>query len=134
MFVEMIGAMIITFLYLTQTEESTKMSPDPAITTLIIAATYCAVVGFGECSAVVTGSPYNPAAAFGLGAAITFQGNLGDTKHTWIFLIFSYVGSVLAVLLFEFVYKPAMTTVENAVSEEDEDDSRNEEQALISAQ
>jgi len=46
--VEIIGTMIITFLYLTQTEEKTKMSSDPAITTLIIAATYVAVVAFGE--------------------------------------------------------------------------------------
>ena len=48
MVMEMIGAMLITFLYLTQTEKNTKMSEDPAITTLIIAATYVAVVSFAE--------------------------------------------------------------------------------------
>ena len=71
---EILGAMIITFLYLTQTEEHTKMSPDPAITTLIIAATYTAVVGISESPAisVTSGSPFNPAAAAGIGAAITF--------------------------------------------------------------
>ena len=108
MFLEMIGAMLITFLYLTQTEKDTKMSEDPAITTLIIAATYVAVVGYGEASGVVTGSPYNPAAAIGLFWAILFQSDIDATKHIWVFFIFSYLGSMLAVLLFECVYKKAM--------------------------
>lgn len=131
LFVEMIGGMLITFLYLTQTEEKTKMSGDPAITTLIIATTYVAVVGFGDLSGVVSGSPYNPAAAMGLAFAIIFQGNLGTTKHTWIFLLFSYVGSILAVVLFEFIYKRAIIAVEEAEGE-DEDDERQEHDALLS--
>lgn len=108
MFLEMIGTMLITFLYLTQTEKDTKMSDDPAITTLIIAATYVAVVGYGESSGVVTGSPYNPASAMGLFWAILFQSDIDDTKHIWVFFIFAYLGSMLAVLLFECVYKKAM--------------------------
>lgn len=72
MVLEMVGAMLITFLYLTQTEKDTKMSEDPAITTLIIAATYIAVVGYGEASGVATGTPYNPAVALGLFWAILF--------------------------------------------------------------
>ena len=73
---EMIGAMILTFLYLTQTEEKTKMSGDPAITTLIIAATYCAVIGFSESNGVISGSPFNPASALGLFFSILFQGDV----------------------------------------------------------
>ena len=109
MFLEMIGAMLITFLYLTQTEKDTKMSDDPAITTLIIAATYVAVVFYGEEGIVVSGSPYNPAAAMGLFWAVLFQSDIDRTKHIWVFFIFSYIGSMLAVLLFECVYKRAMT-------------------------
>jgi glycerol uptake facilitator-like aquaporin len=37
-----IGTFFLSFLYLTQTEEQTKLSKDPAITTLIIAASYIA--------------------------------------------------------------------------------------------
>ena len=75
-FVEMLGAMLITFLYLTQTEEKTKMSGDPAITTLIITATYVAVIQSGEASGVVSGSPYNPAAAFGLMFGMLLKGDI----------------------------------------------------------
>ena len=128
-FQEIIGSMLITFLYLTQTEEKTKMSGDPAITTLIIAATYVAVVAFGENIGVMSGSPYNPAAAFGLFMAIIFKGDVGATSNTWLFLLFSYVGSTLAVLLFEFVYKKAMTNVEEA---NQEDEETQEHDALIS--
>ena len=39
---EIIGSFFLSFLYLTQTEASTKLSQDPAITTLIIAAAYVA--------------------------------------------------------------------------------------------
>ena len=128
MFLEMIGCMLITFLYLTQTEETTKLSADPAITTLIIAATYVAVVGFGETTLVCTGTPYNPAASMGLGAAMTFQGDIDKTKHTWIFLFFAYFGAIVAVVVFEFVYKPAMSAVENARDEDDDPEAEYNQQ------
>ena len=121
--------MLITFLYLTQTEEKTKMSGDPAITTLIIAATYTAVVIFSETSGVMSGSPYNPASALGLATAILLKGDVGNTSNTWLFLIFSYIGSGLAVFLFEFVYKKAMTNVEEA---NDDDEENEQHDALIS--
>lgn len=41
---ESIGAFFLAFLYLTQTEEKTKLSKDPAITALIIAASYIAAL------------------------------------------------------------------------------------------
>ena len=134
---EILGSMIITFLYLTQTEEKTKMSSDPAITTLIIAATYTAVIfsegiksaGFG--GTVTSGSPVNPAAAFAVMWSIIFRGNLEYTSGTWLYLVFSYIGSMLAVLLFEFIYKKAMVTVDEHDGEDD-DDERQEHDALIS--
>lgn len=133
MVMEMIGAMLITFLYLTQTEKDTKMSEDPAITTLIIAATYVAVVSYsevfgvsfmGQAYGVMTGSPFNPAASLGLFFAILFQGDIKTTEHTWVFLFFSYAGSMLAVLLFECVYKKAMAV---STSEANVDDISDED-------
>lgn len=40
MVLEVMGTAILVFLYLTQTEEKTKLSDDNAITTLIIAGAY----------------------------------------------------------------------------------------------
>lgn len=61
---EALGSFFLAFLYLTQTEEKTKLSNDPAITTLIIAAAYIASI------LMVSGpedylSCLNPAVAFG---------------------------------------------------------------------
>ena len=130
MFMETIGSMIITFLYLTQTEEKTKMSGDPAITTLIIAATYTAVVALSESRIhVMTGSPYNPAVAMGLLWGMIFGATLKETNNSWLFLLFSYLGSILAVLLFEFVYKKAVAVAEQVEEAEDSDEHQD---ALIS--
>ena len=41
---EVLGSFFLAFLYLTQTEEKTKLSKDPAITTLIIASAYIAAL------------------------------------------------------------------------------------------
>lgn len=62
---EAIGSFFLAFLYLTQTENKTKMSNDPAITTLIIAASYMAAM------LMVSGpddymSPLNPAVSLGI--------------------------------------------------------------------
>jgi glycerol uptake facilitator-like aquaporin len=106
------------------------MSGDPAITTLIISATYVAVVAFTESGIVMTGSPFNPAAALGLTVSILFQSDLLKTRHVWVFLIFSYIGSMLAVVLFEFVYKRAMIAVDEV--QDDDEEERQEHDALIS--
>lgn len=131
MIMETIGSMLITFLYLTQTEEKTKMSSDPAITTLIISATYTAVIGYGESSIVMTGSPYNPASALGLMFAIIFKGDVKQADGVWMFLFFGYVGAALAILLFECVYKKAMQVVENRGEVDDEDEDRSEHDSLM---
>jgi len=52
------------------------MSGDPAITTLIITATYVAVIQSGEASGAVSGSPYNPASAFGLMMGMLLKGDI----------------------------------------------------------
>ena len=62
---ETIGAFFVSFLYLTQTEKKTKISEDPAITTLIIASSYLASM------LLVSGpdqylSPLNPAVSLGI--------------------------------------------------------------------
>ena len=100
------------------------MSGDPAITTLIIAATYTAIVGYSAASQVMTISPFNPASALGIAAAQLFQGNIDETRQVWVFFIFSYVGSLLACLLFEFVYKKAIINADRDGNDEvlDEDD------------
>ena len=126
---EIIGSCLLVFLYLTQTEEKTKLSEgDPAITTLIISASYYAVVGYSYSVDTLSSTPFNPASSLGLFWAILFQGDFNHTKAIYLFFIFSYVGALLSVVLFEFVYKRAMTIVQE---EEGDEEPIQEEEGLI---
>lgn len=106
------------------------MSSDPAITTLIISATYVAIVTYGESSGVVTGSPYNPASAFGIMMGMAFDGEVDNAPGIWVFLIFAYAGAVLAIVLFECVYKKAVAVVEDQ-DQGSSDEERSETDALM---
>ena len=129
MIFEFIGAMLLTFLYLTQTEEKTKLSGDPAITTMIIATTYTACVGYSAGSGVITASPFNPAIALGEFFSVAFSGRFNkDYKYNmWICFVFSYAGALFAVLLFELVYKTTLNAIDRAA----ETDSDKEEEQLL---
>lgn len=101
---EAIGTFFLAFLYLTQTENKTKMSSDPAITTLIIAASYLAAM------LMVSGpddylSPLNPAVSLGIMLSQAYKGNADGLKAIYIYLPFPILGGFLAVAFHEFIYK-----------------------------
>ena len=112
------GAALLVFLYLSQTEEKTKLSNDPAITTMIISASYYAALYLGYSYEVSSVSPLNPAIAIGLITFQTFGGEFSDQHFTWIFFTFAFVGALIAVFLFEFVYKKSFEVVEEVEEEE----------------
>jgi glycerol uptake facilitator-like aquaporin len=101
---EAIGSFFLAFLYLTQTEEKTKLSNDPAITTLIIAASYIAAL------LMVSGpsdylSCLNPAVAFGASFEQTYAGSADGWIRAYVYLPFPFLGGIIAVFFHEFVYK-----------------------------
>jgi len=63
-----IGSFVLVFMYLTQTETSTKLSNDPAITTLVVSSSYVVamLVGCGGANGGATPSPQNFAIALGI--------------------------------------------------------------------
>jgi len=103
-----IGSFILVFMYLTQTETSTKLSNDPAITTGIVASSYVVAMLIGV-GANVGVSPQNFAIALGIISMQTFQGTIGSgsTNWTWIYLVFPWVGALAAVFLYECIFKRA---------------------------
>jgi len=69
----MLGAFFLCFMYLTQTEERTKFSKDPSITSLIISCSYVA-------ARIMTGHPnasgascLNPAIGLGTNIVMSFD-------------------------------------------------------------
>jgi glycerol uptake facilitator-like aquaporin len=96
-------------MYLTQTEEKTKLSKDPAITTLIIAAAYIA-------SLLMVSGPedylacLNPAIAIGASFSQLYSGNGDGWQRMYIYLPCPLVGGLIAVFFFEMVYKKVQET------------------------
>ena len=118
----MIAAAILVFLYLTQTEESTKLSDDNAITTLIISAAYYVASTWSSGYGVIqTDNPVNPAIAIGDAFGILLNGGFQWGTWTWLFFLFPLLGSLLAVLLFEAVFKKAAQVVAEQQHNNDND-------------
>lgn len=68
MLMETLGSVVLVFLYLSQTEERTKLSSDPAITTAIISASYLTAINIGFSSSSICKFSYSPLnAAIALG-------------------------------------------------------------------
>jgi len=112
---ETLGGFILVLAYLTQTEENYKLSSDAAITLLIISAAYLVALALSH--PVTPGhnwsqSPLNPAIALAMMTFALFSEGFTSMHFAWIFLVFSWFGSILAVLCFELVFKKAQDTVE----------------------
>jgi glycerol uptake facilitator-like aquaporin len=110
---ELIGSFFLCFLYLTQTESKTKISEDPAITTLILAASYVASM------LIVIGpdrylSPLNPAVSLGIMFQQVYRGNAEGFKRIYIYLPFPLIGGLIAVFFHEFIYKRVQATIQES--------------------
>ena len=86
------------------------MSNDPAITTLIIAASYLAAM------LLVSGpddylSPLNPAVSLGLMFQQAYNGIGNGFAAIYIYLPFPLLGGLIAVAFHEYVYKRVQETI-----------------------
>lgn len=121
MFAETLGSAMLVFLYLTQTEQKTRLSTDPAITMLLLSGGYLAAM-----TIVRTGrlgpSPINPAIAAGNIASQIFKSEY-DYRMGWISLVFPFIGAMVGLFCFELVYKKTHGALEGqrACAEEEGD-------------
>ena len=114
---EVIGAFFVTFLYLTQTEDKTKLSNDPAITTLIIASAYLGAM-LMVCGPDDYITPLNPALALGTMFQQFLFSEISVFSRVYVYLPFPVLGGLLAVAFHELVYK--VVTQSHMESEEAE--------------
>ena len=122
---ELLGAILIVFMYLTQTEEKTKLTNDPALTTLLISAAFISgqYVGFVN-ETQETPSPLNPAIATSLILGQLFRGQFNNMSMTWVYVVFPWVGGLLSILIFECAYKKQAKLGERSEEAVDHDDFR----------
>lgn len=112
-----LGSFLLVFVYLTQTEQGYKLSQDPAITTMIISGCYVIgmYIGFTLSSPMMIVSSLNPAVSLGMIVAVVFKPGRGIQNSgmawAWIYLVFPWLGSIIAVIVYEFLFKKAQDVV-----------------------
>lgn len=110
---EILGSFFLCFLYLTQTEQQTKLSQDPAITTLIIAASYIAALLMVAGPENYLGC-LNPAIAIGASFQVLYTGSADGWRVSYVYLPSPFIGGLIAVFFHEFVYKKVMKTIQES--------------------
>jgi glycerol uptake facilitator-like aquaporin len=93
-----------------------ELTSDPAIKMLIVSGSYCFAIFVGADTNKMSLSPINPAVSAGLVAADIFFGNWKST-FAWPMCVFPYVGSLIGVIVYEFLYKRAVDAVDTNENE-----------------
>ena len=99
---EVVASFLVVLFYLTQTEEKTMLSKERAISCFIIAASY--VGSRAICAGKIltySGAVLNPAIGFGA-CVLEFKNGI---QYIWVYALFPFIGSIIAVLFHEFVFK-----------------------------
>ena len=106
---ETFGSFLFIFTFLIQSETSTRFSNDSGIWSLIIAASYGSVLYYnnGKVSPSI-----NPAYAFGVHMTMLMDYGGKNLKYLWLFVIFPFVGGIISLIFYEFVYKKTQEIVE----------------------
>jgi len=122
MIAEPLGAFFVSFFYLTQTEEKTSFSKEKAIHCFIMASAYVGARSMlcGQ-SFTRSGACLNPAIAIGTSFTQLFAHGTDEFKYIWLYGLFPFIGSVIAVLFHEFVFKKTHEVLNDEVEEEDDD-------------
>lgn len=104
-------------LYKIVTDERLHFSKENAINMFIIASIYQAsrqMVNGASAAISTYGACLNPAIAVGI-TLFSLIGNAGDTfKWFWIYWAMPFVGSILALLFYRFVYVKTQNMVANS--------------------
>ena len=115
---DLFGSFFLVFIYLSQTEERTKFSKDPAITSLIIAASYVAArimtapIGQAVDGVLGRGDPLNPAIALSTMITQLIGNGIDGIKYVWLYPVFPFGGAIIAVIFHEFFYKKTQEIIE----------------------
>ena len=122
MVAEGLGTFFLAFIYLTQTEEKTRFSKEPAVTALIMAASYYVSIMFASGPSLAFAC-LNPAIAISTAIVMSISGTAAGLKWVWIYAVFPFIGAFLSIIFHEFVYKKVVDVIE-------EEESQNEQAVL----
>jgi aquaporin Z len=99
---EIAGSFVFILFFLIMTDPATAFSKEKAINCFIIAATY---VSARTMMATFSEEIFNPAIGIGISFTQLFAVGIEGFSKIWVYAAFPLVGSILAVLFHEYVYK-----------------------------
>merc|ERR1712166_526875 len=105
---ETLGAFLLVFFYLMQSDQKQHVSKEQAINCFIIAASYIAsraIFDGGSIKVTNYGACLNPAIALGITLAAVVTEGAQSLTYCWIYPVMPFAGSFLAFLFYELVYK-----------------------------
>ena len=106
MIAEALGSFFVAFFYLSQMDQKSYFSKEKAINCFIIASSYIGARAMLSGTTVTqSGAVLNPAIAIGTSLTMLFDKGPHYFKYVWVYSLFPLVGSVLAVVFHEFVFK-----------------------------
>ena len=98
---EVLGSFLMCLIFIILNEKQDN-NRDPALMSLFWS------IGFVSCltmTAEVTGGSLNPAIGFAINLTMLANGQAGAMNWVWIYTIFPFVGSILSVVFYHFVYQ-----------------------------
>jgi len=105
---EIVGSFAYVFFFMMQSENKDIVSEIETIQCLTLAASFIAAQGIVIGGQSSYGVIMNPAIAF----ATFFLGVFNNTKEAfkwcWLFPTMPFAGAILAIMFFEFIYKPSI--------------------------
>lgn len=151
---ELIGTFLFVFFYLAQSEKESEVSSEKAINCLVIAAAFVSAramvmgqLGFaGELSqqtgleaglilGVSTyGAMLNPSMATCVCSVSVWQSSVDATfafKYIWIYIVFPIIGSVCAVIFYDYAFKTAQHEIEMNKNPVVEEEAAHEQQVAM---
>ena len=108
--------MLLSFMYLSQTDWRYELAKEPAIKFLLVSAAYVTAIFMAADGQGASYSPINPAIASNLIIVQLIAGSF-SANFAWLYYIFPFCGALLGLIVFEFVYKRSMDKVQEQQNE-----------------
>lgn len=118
--------MCMVFIILNENGDEGKVySREPALMSLFWSATFCCCLSM---TSLITGGSLNPAIGLAINLTMLFDSYEGAMNWVWIYLIFPFVGALLSIIFYQFIYlKTKINTYEGEEQEILDNNSAEEE-------
>ena len=118
-------------LYLIATEKAYSFSNEPVIKMAIVAAAWTVAIIIGSDSSETSYSPQNPAISMAILTNAIIDEDHFHRHYGLSFMLMPYLGSIIGLLVYEFLHKPSIDKVRKYQGNDALDSEEEEEEANV---